>query len=94
MPDGEVLKESMRFGEIKRIPLPERAEARVVIKPRGLFDVGMGEGKELETILQGGVVGIVLDARGRPLLLPQDKEKRNKMFIKWWNALDLYPMDF
>ncbi len=93
MPDDEVLRESLRFGEIKRIPLPEREEARAIIKPRGLFDVGIGEGKELETILHGGVVGIVLDARGRPIYLPQDKDRRDKMLFKWWNALDLYPMD-
>jgi uncharacterized protein (TIGR01319 family) len=94
MPDGNVVKEAMRFGEIKVISLPERAEARAVIKPRGAFDVGMGEGKELEATLHGGVVGIVLDTRGRPLVLPQDEDMRNKKLFEWWKALGLYSMDY
>jgi len=94
MPDGNVVKEVMRFGEIKVISLPERAEASAVIKPRGAFDVGMGEGKELEATLYGGAVGVVLDTRGRPLVLPQDEDMRKKKLFEWWKALDLYSMDY
>ncbi len=93
MPDGEVIKESMKVGEIKRIPLPEGQEAEAFIKPRGIFDIGMGEGKELETTLSGGVVGIVLDTRGRPLILPDDEDERRETLLKWWRILDLYPID-
>jgi uncharacterized protein (TIGR01319 family) len=93
MPDGTKLTEKLRHGEIKRIHLPERQTAKAVIRPRGGFDVGMGEGKMMEATLYGGVAGIILDARGRPLNLPEDEEERKKTLIKWWKALDLYPFE-
>jgi len=89
---GEEITEKMEYGEIKRIPLPEGQEAEAIITPKGRFDVGMGEGKEMTATLHGGVVGIVLDTRGRPLTLHKDRDKRNKILTKWWRALDLYPI--
>jgi hypothetical protein len=93
MPNGETLEESIKYGDLKVIPLSEGQEVQTIIEPRGRFDIGMGEGKELETTLSGGVVGIVLDARGRPLSLPDDNDLRMKTLLKWWNALDLYQLD-
>ena len=94
MQDGNVVKETMKFGDIKKIQLPEREEVKATIKPKGMFDVGMGEGKELETTLYGGVVGVVLDTRGRPLILPEDEDTRKSTLIRWWKSLNLYPIDF
>jgi len=92
MSDGEEITEKMEYGEIKRIPLPEGHEAEAIITPKGRFDIGRGEGKEMTTTLHGGVVGIVLDTRGRPLTLHKDRDKRNKILTKWWRDLDLYPI--
>jgi uncharacterized protein (TIGR01319 family) len=91
MPDGKLLTEELLSGELKHIQLPERQEAKITIAPRGSYDIGTGEGKEMETTVSGGIVGIVLDARGRPLTLPEDKIKRQETLKKWWGALNLYP---
>ncbi len=93
MPDGSTRKETVNFGDIKRIRLLEGQEAKAVIDPTGRLDVGAGEGQELETTLFGGVVGIILDARGRPLNLPNNEDSRNRMILKWWKDLDLYPFE-
>jgi hypothetical protein len=93
MPDGSTRKETVNFGDIKRIRLLEGQEAKAVIDPTGRLDVGAGEGQELETTLYGGVVGIILDARGRPLNLPNNEDSRNRMILKWWKDLDLYPFE-
>jgi uncharacterized protein (TIGR01319 family) len=93
MPDGTKIEEEMTYGEIKSIPLEERAEAKAVIDPRGSYDVGMGEGKKLETTLHGGVVGIVLDTRGRPISLPEVESERNETILNWWKSLNLYPFE-
>lgn len=93
MPDGSTRKENLNFGDIKLIKLLERQEARAVIDPQGRLDVGAGEGQKLETTLHGGVVGIILDARGRPLNLPYNEEYRNRMILKWWRDLELYPFE-
>lgn len=93
MPDGATVIEDMKYGEIERIPLEEGKEAKATLDPRGRYDLGLGEGKDMETTLHGGEVGIVLDARGRPLSLPEEEETRNETLMKWWKTLNLYPLD-
>ena len=93
MPNGETLTEEMHFGEIKRIELPEREEAKVTISPRRGFDVGRGPGKRVEGTAMGGVVGILLDARGRPLQLPENDRERRETLLKWFLDIDMYPED-
>ena len=93
MPDGETVKEEIKFGEVKRINLAERQEAKAVITPHKGFDVGEGPGHKVEGTLMGGVAGIMLDARGRPLYLPEEESARKELLLKWFHALDLYPED-
>jgi hypothetical protein len=93
MPDGTTLQESLKLGEVKRIKLPEREEAKAQIRPHGGLDVGEGGGRTLETTVHGGVAGVVIDARGRPLVLPEDPQERKEKLIEWIRALELYPLD-
>ena len=66
-------------------------EAKAIINPKRGFDVGAGPGHKLERLVMGGIVGIVLDARGRPLQLPEDDYERRATLVKWFTALSLYP---
>lgn len=91
MPDGTLLEEKLPFGTIKRIPLKEGEKAEVEIIPGPGFDVGMGSGHVLTTTVEGGVVGIIIDARGRPLVMPENDEERRKALLKWSIALDVHP---
>ena len=91
LPDGKVVEEQMAFGSIKRIPLGESQKAHVEIKPQKAFDMGAGPGHEVKAEVEGGVVGIILDARGRPLFLPKSNDERRKMLLEWFTALDAYP---
>jgi hypothetical protein len=93
MPDGSSLKEEMNFGDIKLVPLPEGKEAKAVIRPGKTFDVGEGPGKSKEATIIGGVAGIMLDARGRPLNLPEDDAQRRALLYRWFSTLKLYPED-
>jgi len=44
--------------------------------------------------LEGGVGGLIIDARGRqPFFLPSDTENRIRKLVEWYKALDVYPMD-
>ena len=74
--------------------IPEGQEAEATISPGRHFDVGAGVGKRLETTLTGGVVGLVIDGRGRPLTPPEDANERNRKLKEWIVALDLYPEDY
>lgn len=94
MPDGVIFQKELNFGEIVGVPLAERTSARATISPKHGFDVGAGPGKSLETVVEGGVVGVVVDARGRPLFLPENDEERRKSLRKWFDILQLYPEGF
>nr|NIQ06715.1 methylaspartate mutase [Candidatus Korarchaeota archaeon] len=67
----------------------EKAEVEIFPFPGG--DVGRGSGKRRKVVVEGGVVGIILDARGRPLILPDDNNERKQKLIAWFKALDAYP---
>jgi hypothetical protein len=91
MPNYETIDETLAFGEVRRIPLEEGKQAEAVIEPQRGLDVGEGPGHKLQTTIIGGVVGLVLDARGRPLMLPEDNSEREAKLLVWFNALSLYP---
>jgi len=94
MPDETVFEREIKFGEIIRVPLAERMKADATLQAKHSFDVGAGPGKTLEATIEGGVVGIIIDARGRPLTLPEEDEERRKTLLKWYDSLDLYPDEF
>jgi hypothetical protein len=93
MPDGEKIEESLEFGKILKIPLAERQKAKATIVPGKKFDVGAGPGQSLKTEVEGGVVGIMIDARGRPLQIPEDDQTRRSKLLEWYLAMDVYSKD-
>jgi hypothetical protein len=70
--------------------LTELEEAKAMITPAKDYDVGAGPGKELEATVSGGVAGVILDARGRPIYLPEEEDQRKELLLKWFKAMDLY----
>jgi uncharacterized protein (TIGR01319 family) len=90
--DNSNIRKEIKFGEIIVIPLPDGERAKASISPKSGFDVGAGNGKRLETEIIGGVVGIIIDTRGRPLQLPQDSTKRMTKLQEWAEAMNIYPM--
>ena len=91
MPGGESLVEGLSLGEVKLIPLAEGQEAKAIITPAKQFDMGDGPGKAVEKTITGGVAGVLLDARGRPLRLPENDTQKKEFLLKWFTDLDLYP---
>jgi uncharacterized protein (TIGR01319 family) len=81
--------ETFRVGEIRVLPLGVGETLEAVLKPARGFDVGAGKGRAREVQLEGGVVGIIVDARGRPLQLPSDDAMRRRKLIEWLTALGL-----
>ena len=94
LPDGPV-SGKLTFGEIKllKLGLDERdlpMKAKAVLElPRNL-DLGRGKGTNIETELSGGVVGIILDGRGRPFNLPTDQKERIEALTRWMIELGVY----
>jgi hypothetical protein len=90
-PDGRKVSEDIPFGEMKVYPLSVGETVQVKVTPARGFDAGAGPGKPLERKLSGGVVGLILDTRGRPFNLPTDEAERVARLDKWASAFDAYP---
>lgn len=92
LPNGDTFEEELKDGELRLIPLGVDEKAKAYLKPRRGLDIGEGSGKELETEITGGVVGVVLDTRGRqPFVLPEDNSERVKKLKEWMKELKIYP---
>jgi uncharacterized protein (TIGR01319 family) len=57
--------------------------AEVALAPDKRIDLGFGPGKSKKLTVRGGAVGLVVDARGRPLSLP-DGDKGHEQVRKWY----------
>ncbi|MCX6374745.1 MAG: glutamate mutase L, partial [Armatimonadetes bacterium] len=77
------------FGSVKVIPLGVGEKATVEITPGRGFDVGAGKGRPRTAEVEGGVVGLIVDVRGRPLNLPSDDETRIRKLREWFTAFGL-----
>lgn len=93
MPDGSVIQETVKFGDIRRIPLGGGETVTVEAEPVAPLDMGAGRGKKVVAQVHGGLVGVIFDCRGRPLVLPSDDRKRAEKLASWIEALDAYPVE-
>lgn len=84
---------SVAFGQMALLPLAEGAEVEARLQPARGFDVGAGRGRERAATLHGGVVGVIVDARGRPLRHAADAAERRARQAQWEAALGVYPVE-
>jgi hypothetical protein len=90
LPEGVILGE-LKFGELKLIPAPFESLKAKLTPGKGL-DVGAGKNELLETNIYGGVVGIILDGRGRqPFHLEDNTEDRVSQLKEWSEETGEYP---
>ncbi len=82
---------TLAFGELRLIPLALNEPAKIELRPAKGMDVGEGKGNASTRSVKGGVVGLLLDGRGRPLQLPTDQQARVAALTRWYKAVDLYP---
>jgi hypothetical protein len=81
---GEAVEGEVRFGQLVTIPLGPGQHGKLTLRPERGFDVGFGGGGKAGVLrVSGGAVGLVVDARGRPLRLPVDPARRVEMIQKW-----------
>lgn len=88
---GLDVSDELEFGQVQLLPLGPGETATITIQPARGFDVGAGSGGQLQATVHGGTVGLILDARGRPLQLPEDRQSCQHTVTQWVDALKLYP---
>ncbi len=92
LPDGSVWEEEIPFGEVRLIPCGVGEVAKATLKTQGGLILDKEKSKELTVDLHGGIVGIVLDTRGRqPFVIPADRALRIATLKKWMAAFKVYP---
>jgi uncharacterized protein (TIGR01319 family) len=82
--DGRSLEVEVLYGSLEVIPLPTGQTASLELRPTRRFDVGLGtRGQAGTTKVEGGLIGIIIDARGRPLPIADDPEAQRKKVQRW-----------
>lgn len=81
--NGTDLTVDVKAGSLEILPLPLGQDARLTLKPRSGIDVGFGPGRSKTFEVTGGAVGVMIDARGRPIAFPKTPEKRFEMLQEW-----------
>jgi uncharacterized protein (TIGR01319 family) len=94
MPDGQTSEYKIKAGEMEVIPLGVGETLDCRVQPHGgNIDVGGGKGHAVEAKLHGGLVGVILDGRGRPIEFPDDEAERIKALTSWIEAMNAYPIE-
>ena len=91
MPSG-IVEDTIPAGELKLYEVGMDEVVQVKIQPNRHFDAGAGNGQVVETEVRGGVVGLVIDTRGRPLEMSADTVQSVEDLKTWLQTLDVYPL--
>ncbi|MBT4583691.1 MAG: methylaspartate mutase [Phycisphaerae bacterium] len=78
------------FGDIELIEMGEDQRATITCEPVRGFDLGAGNGKKVTHEVRGGTVGLIIDGRGRPLGLPEDRQQCQMSMKTWVENMALY----
>jgi uncharacterized protein (TIGR01319 family) len=88
---GDVnLSGTCNFGNIELIEMGEDQRATITCEPVRGFDLGAGNGKKVTHEVRGGTVGLIIDGRGRPLGLPEDRQQCQMSMKTWVENMALY----
>ncbi|HCJ10798.1 MAG TPA: hypothetical protein DHW14_06505 [Clostridiales bacterium] len=80
--DGERTWDLCR-GELRWVPLPAGRRIELIVRPAPPYSVGRGRGVEWRGEFLAGGLGLLLDGRGRPLRLPDDRQARTTLRAAW-----------
>ena len=78
------------FGDLELIEMGPEQNAMITCEPIRGFDLGGGNGKKVTHEVRGGTVGLIIDGRGRPLGLPEDRQKCQQQISEWVENMALY----
>jgi hypothetical protein len=86
---GGEIEVEVAAGTLEILPLPAGQSATLELHPRRGVDLGRGQGRGWSVQVKGGAMGLIIDARGRPLVnaLPADNDERLQRVQQWlWDV--------
>ena len=81
--DNREAQVEVKYGSFEILPLANGQSAKLTLQPSHGTDVGFGPGRGGVVRVSGGAMGVVIDGRGRPLVLPGDPVRRRELVKKW-----------
>jgi hypothetical protein len=85
----------VHHGQIAHIPLDQGARAQLTLRPASGVRIGRNpsgaEVKSEMSAISGSALGVIIDARGRPLPLAEHPTERYTQLWEWLAALDVVP---
>lgn len=92
---GQAITRTVNAGDLVRLPLARGKRATLRIQPVAGIAIGPNKpGTEVlsdEAAISGSALGVIIDARPRPLALPEDLAQRREMLLRWFQSLDALP---
>lgn len=87
--NGRQITVDVMTGSLEIIPLRTNEQALLTLFPAPTVDVGLGPGERARAAeeIDGGLVGLVIDARGRPLTLPANDAERQARLLQWMQVI-------
>jgi hypothetical protein len=73
----------VEHGSLELIPLPPGQKASLEVRASAGVSLGAGRGGVFKAEIEGGALGLIVDARGRPIQLPDSPEKRRVQVQEW-----------
>ena len=81
---GHETSVEVKQGSLEVLPLPYGQSARLHLHPLHRYDIGMGApGRGGGLRVNGGALGVIIDARGRPLKIPENRSVHQELQKKW-----------
>ena len=78
-------------GDLTRLIIPSGALVTLECSPQHHTDIGLGgPGIGGQIKMNSGAMGVVIDARGRPIVLPEDDAERVETLQHWLRILGGY----
>ncbi len=91
--NGEEMPVTLLPGTLTRLPLAPGRRAELRVQPARGVDVGAGPGEPLRRDVIGSLLGLVLDARGRPWTPPAAAGERARVYARARQALQVAPQE-
>lgn len=88
--DGDPIETKVNFGSLEILSLPPGKEAKLTVRPSRGLDAGFGPNAAKSITVVGGALGVIVDARGRPIVMPKSADKRRELVKGWCEALGEY----
>jgi hypothetical protein len=80
---GEVSLE-VDHGSLEVVPLASGQKAALQVQGTNAIELGQGRKGTFKGDVEGGALGLIIDARGRPIPLPTDPDKRREKVQQWF----------